>query len=932
MRGKSLNKTFTLLLIASITLSFAAVAVTFAQTTRIFVNPSSGTADVGDYFHVDIEVEDVADLNMWTFNIQYNLVVLDLKELNITEGPFLSGEGATNFNVEVYSAFGYAIVACSLTGPVGASGSGVLASLDFLVLGNPPGICDLDLYDTALYDIDMVCIDHTVDDGYFYVEAPVPLYDWAPSAPLPNETVWFNASASFSPVGAEIVDYLWDFGDGTGTHHTTGTVISWYYADYRKVPYMVNLTVTDEFGLSTSSVKPLRIWRDIEISDIWVTDQNLDAAFLSIDPTEVGVPSWMYPPYGIVVTASNFGTQTETFNVTLSLDGGKLTQEGTVFLWPPTAPIYTITLAPGTGSGFSLWYDWMPTDENGDFLFPGDYNWTATATLVPGERADLGNIANNELVFPFEILDYPRYETVEIYEDKGQFFLPGGIENNEIIDFFNVTAINTGATVGPNVKMGWHLKDLNGTLATTDIIFKYRINGGGWSGVTYPVATTYKDYDLQWNGFTIGTMATDDTYEVDWKIQAKRDIDAMRIEVVVWNDTDNDCYIDAGETILSQSPPVILELDAPKYIKPTKFYVTPSLVEKYAPAECTTFPVEVGIEYVEDLFGFQFNLTWDPTLIELVPDSIHLKLDEYWGENYYASELPGSGWLAITATALPGATPITGPEVALVNLEFHVIYDPCYTTIDRNETCIFEITDEKASDPKADPITLDGSKDGTYIIYAVKPVFEIRPAKTESSVACDTFEVEVWLLNATKTYDYEVRIYYNTTILDVVNVLINTNDDWFAGPFKNKYWKVYDSLGYLEVWLEEDTGAPSVNGDGLLFTITFHVEKGISWKKGLTRTLCGNFTFDTSYSYVSVKCPATAKLYVSDGLAGANTGEYCFVPVPGDVNYDGIVDVKDLYLVATHMSDPTAVEQYDLNNNGAVDIFDLVLVAINYSP
>ena len=73
--------------------------------------------------------------------------------------------------------------------------------------------------------------------------------------------VYFNASASYDSDGA-IVSYNWDFGDGT---NGTGAASTHKYSVYRwngtaYQPFTVNLTVTDNDGLTNSTSQKVIIW------------------------------------------------------------------------------------------------------------------------------------------------------------------------------------------------------------------------------------------------------------------------------------------------------------------------------------------------------------------------------------------------------------------------------------------------------------------------------------------------------------------------------------------------------------------------------------------------------------------------------------------------------------------------------------------------
>lgn len=77
-----------------------------------------------------------------------------------------------------------------------------------------------------------------------------------PETPLVNETVVFDASASYDPDGT-IVSYSWDFGEGTSTVTTPEPIIDHTYR--AEGNYTVTLNATDNDGLSDTESKSLTV-------------------------------------------------------------------------------------------------------------------------------------------------------------------------------------------------------------------------------------------------------------------------------------------------------------------------------------------------------------------------------------------------------------------------------------------------------------------------------------------------------------------------------------------------------------------------------------------------------------------------------------------------------------------------------------------------
>ena len=179
---------------------------------------------------------------------------------------------------------------------------------------------------------------------------PVANFTHSPTKPIVNETITFDASASYDP-DRSIVSYTWDFGDGNTT--VNSAVITHTYT--AEDTYNVTLTVTDDDGLTDTVWKLVWVYTEIPVHDVAIINVTTSA-------TEV------YPGriVNITVVAKNEGTAFETFSVTVYYNDMSVDTPKTVDLLP--------------GEEATLDFSWNTTD-----VTPANYNVTAKASAVEGE-------------------------------------------------------------------------------------------------------------------------------------------------------------------------------------------------------------------------------------------------------------------------------------------------------------------------------------------------------------------------------------------------------------------------------------------------------------------------------------------------------------------------------------------------------------------
>jgi len=147
----------------------ATVAVYFfvtmtSSSSKLYVDPSSVSRDVGEVFTVHIDVSGVKDLFLWQFKLRWDPAILET--LNVTEGSFLKRGGDTYFLQKINSTDGSALASCTLLGDIfGVDGDGDVAAVQFRVKGS--GQCNLELFDTQLFDSYGYTISYSSINGSF---------------------------------------------------------------------------------------------------------------------------------------------------------------------------------------------------------------------------------------------------------------------------------------------------------------------------------------------------------------------------------------------------------------------------------------------------------------------------------------------------------------------------------------------------------------------------------------------------------------------------------------------------------------------------------------------------------------------------------------------------------------------------------------------
>jgi PKD repeat protein len=150
------------------------------------------------------------------------------------------------------------------------------------------------------------------------------------------DVIHFDASDSYDPDGT-IIDYFWDFGDGT---NATGITVDHSYAN--NGTYIVTLTVTDDKGMTAST----------NASKIVLNKPDIAVEHIAFSKSVVGQGYTIQ----INVTVANQGDFIETFNVTLYANTTAIeTREITLTSLNSTTITYTWNTNGFVKGNYTLW-------------------------------------------------------------------------------------------------------------------------------------------------------------------------------------------------------------------------------------------------------------------------------------------------------------------------------------------------------------------------------------------------------------------------------------------------------------------------------------------------------------------------------------------------------------------------------------------------
>jgi hypothetical protein len=240
-------------------------------------------------------------------------------------------------------------------------------------------------------------------------------------------------------------------------------------------------------------------------------------------------------------------------------------------------------------------------------------------------------------------------------------------------------------------------------------------------------------------------------------------------------------------------------------------YVDPPSVVGLNPSQ--TFTIEVKLDNVTELFGFDIQFSWDPAVLDYVDHTAKVPVTTFPDGLLYETVLwlkddvdavAGTYWLA--ATSLAPAPSFNG-SATFFNMTFHV------KSVGR---CMLEIFSSDLADKGGGAIA-HTVENGLFTNFEHTPAdIYVDPDKVIDAALtpCHNFSVDVKLDGVVDLETLEFWLGYNTTVLDLVNASVN-------GVLQPSVTvDISELAGQMRL---QASLSSSLSGDFTLATLIFHV-------------------------------------------------------------------------------------------------------------
>jgi len=254
--------------------------------------------------------------------------------------------------------------------------------------------------------------------------------------------------------------------------------------------------------------------------------------------------------------------------------------------------------------------------------------------------------------------------------------------------------------------------------------------------------------------------------------------------------------------------------------------VEPAEIKDIPPAQ--NFTVNIKIENVVDLYGFDVQLKWDPTILHCVSWELHVPVEDYpdgvlhqtvlviknmvdESDNISGAEAGTMGWWAATSMAPAEAFNGNG---TIATLTFQVVGWG-------SSGIIFVYT--MLSDVNGAPIA-HTTQDGYFVNYVPPPpppaTIAVNPQKIvdPTLTPCNNFSVNIDVEDVTNLYSFDFWLNFNNTVIEASNVTVSEQF-----PPEQTTKEILNGEGKVHISSTLISPQAPINGNVTLATVKFHV-------------------------------------------------------------------------------------------------------------
>lgn len=356
-------------------------------------------------------------------------------------------------------------------------------------------------------------------------------------------------------------------------------------------------------------------------------------------------------------------------------------------------------------------------------------------------------------------------------------------------------------------------------------------------------------------------------------------------------------------------------------VDPVTFYIDPAKTENVALTPGAKFFLLVkldNIPAVPGLAGIQFTIVWNSDILkgvslqEIVFHNV--TPEDQWSNIWQINNKVANDSVTyaftfqdVAAAVDVGYAPISGSHT-VANITLQVVGTGKST---------LGFTVHKLGDPEAnsiDHIVENATFSNVGAPPSPKPaLLSVDPAKiSNGSLGLGaTFAVNVKIVNASDVAGLEFKLGFNASALNVETVIKGA----FIPVSDTAFVQIDNSTGFAE--FNVSLSAP-LNGDGVVAIVEFQVmAEGV---KNSTLHLYDVNLVDSG--------AASLPFSTADGsFSNLKT-------ILGDLNHDGIVDIKDAILFSQSFGSVSGDQRFnpeaDMDGDDQIDIFDLILISIRF--